>query len=76
MCCSEIERVRLEKYDEPCVVGFDVDKENSCPLFELDPEAVNLERILTVIKRVAAFRKPQAAAKREAAKQRLIQIRQ
>jgi hypothetical protein len=73
---KEDRRIRLEKYDEPCVVGFHVDKENSCPLFELDPEVKNLESILTVIKRVAGFRKPQAAAKREAAKQRLTKIRQ
>jgi len=60
----------LERHDEPCVVGFHVDQDNGCPLFNLQPEVKNLESILGVIKLVAAFRKAQAAAKREAAKQR------
>lgn len=64
-------RIRLERHDEPCVVGFPVDQENGCRLFKLEPEVKNLEDILAVIKRVAAFRKAQAAAKRQAVKQKV-----
>ncbi|MBK5124407.1 restriction endonuclease [Burkholderia sp. R-69980] len=55
---------RLEKVDEPCAVGFPVDKDNGCPLFAFKPTASNLSDMLETVKRVAAFRKAQAAVKR------------
>ncbi|MCP3416225.1 MULTISPECIES: hypothetical protein [Bradyrhizobium] len=56
--------LRLERLDAPCVVGFPVDKNNGCPLFALQPTTNNVEELLAIIKRVAAFRKAQAAQKR------------
>jgi hypothetical protein len=59
--------LRLERLDAPCIVGFPVDKDNGCPLFALQPTTNNVEELLAIIKRVAAFRKGQAAQKRAAA---------
>jgi hypothetical protein len=58
----------IEGYNEPCIVGFPVDKNNGCPLFRLKPSVQNLGEVLAVIKRVAYFRKSQAVEKREIAK--------
>lgn len=60
--------VRLEKLDAPCNVGFAVDEENCCPLFLFEPSTKNVDELLAMIKRVAAFRKAQARVKREARK--------
>jgi len=68
--------LQLEKLDEPCVVGFPVDAENGCPLFHMEPKAKTAGDLLAVIKRVADFRKREAAAKRVSEKQRLAQTRQ
>jgi hypothetical protein len=57
---------RIELTTEPCNVGFAVDKEDGCPLFRLEPSAKNIDELLAIIKRVAAFRKAQAAEKRQA----------
>jgi len=63
---SENRRIlRIEKFDEPCLVGFSVDKDHGCPLFTSEPTVKNVGDILEVIKRAAAFRKAQAADKRE-----------
>ena len=56
--------LRIEKYDAPCVVGFKVDKENGCPLFEFEPTTKNTADLLDIIKRVVAFRKAEASEKR------------
>jgi hypothetical protein len=58
--------VYIESADAPCVVGFPVDKDNGCPLFSFEPSTKNTNDFLTIIKRVAAFRKGQAADKRAA----------
>jgi hypothetical protein len=58
----------IESHDTPCVVGFSVDKDNGCPLFRLDPSVKNIDEVLAVIKRVAAFRKSQAAERRKPTK--------
>jgi hypothetical protein len=49
--------LRIEKKDGACVVGFEVDAEKSCPLFELKPSLETLTELLMVFKRVTAFRK-------------------
>lgn len=54
----------FENVNEPCVVGFPVDKENTCPLFGSEITVKNAGDFLAVIKRVTAFRKAQAAEKR------------
>lgn len=56
--------LRLEGYNEPCKVGFLVDKDKSCPLFTFEPSIKNTQELLGIIKRVVAFRKAQAAAVR------------
>jgi hypothetical protein len=63
---NERQILRFEKLDAPCVVGFPVDKDNHCPLFGVQPSVKNVSELLTIIKRVGAFRKGQAAEKREA----------
>ena len=68
--------VRIEKLNEPCLVGFSVGKDHLCPLFTSEPSVKNFVNILAVIKRVAAFRKAQAAVKRETEKQNAAQLRQ
>ncbi|MEB2485491.1 restriction endonuclease [Burkholderia multivorans] len=55
---------RFEKGDEPCVVGFPVDRDNGCPLFAVDPTVKNIGDLMGIVKRVAAFRKAKAAALR------------
>lgn len=56
--------VWLEKDDGPCAVGFKVDAEHGCPLIHFRPKTDNLEALLKIVKRVAAFRKNQAENKR------------
>ncbi len=67
--------LQLEKLDEPCVVGFPVDADNGCPLFHTEPKAKTTADFLAIIKQVAAFRKREAAAKRESETQRVAQLR-
>lgn len=54
----------IESYRDPCAVGFNVDEDNGCPLFAFEPTTKNTSELLTIIKRVAAFRKAEAAEKR------------
>src|ERR1019366_5617282 len=54
----------IEAFNESCVVGFPVDKENGCPLFGSEIAMKNAGDFLAVFKRVTAFRKAQAAKKR------------
>lgn len=56
--------LRLEKKDASCVVGFPVDEQNGCPLFAFEPSVKNVNEFMAIIKRVAGFRKAQAAAER------------
>jgi hypothetical protein len=67
--------LRMEKHDDPCLVGFSVDKDHGCPLFDCEPGVKNVSSIFTIIKRVAAFRKAQAAEKRETEKHSVAQGR-
>jgi Restriction endonuclease len=60
---SERRILRIEKGDEPCVVGFELDREESCPLFRIDPSVKTTGELLEIIKRVSAFRMAQAADK-------------
>jgi hypothetical protein len=55
--------LRLEKGDEPCVVGFKVDRDESCPLFRIEPSVKTTGELLEVVKRVSAFRIAQATEK-------------
>jgi Restriction endonuclease len=71
---GERKLLRIEQFDEPCVVGFPADKDNHCPLFETEPTLANTGDLLAIIKRVANFRKTQAAAKRQPNKQTIVQI--
>lgn len=57
----------IESYNAPCKVGFSVDKNRSCPLFAIEPTVQTFGELLAVVKNVAAYRKAQAAQKREAA---------
>jgi hypothetical protein len=57
--------LRLESFAAPCVVGFPVDEKVHCPLFLQEPSVKNTGDLLAIIKRVAAFRKRQAAEKRD-----------
>lgn len=56
--------IRIEKGNEPCIVGFPVDKDNDCPLFAVEPTVKNISDLMEIVKRVAAFRKAKAAAQR------------
>jgi len=55
--------LRIEKLSEPCVVGFPVDKDISCPLFEIEVSLDNIPSLLAVLARVSQFRKHQAFAR-------------
>ena len=57
--------LRIERMDAPCAVGFPVNKEVHCPLFSFEPKLSNTTELLSIIKRVAAFRKSEAAAQRK-----------
>jgi hypothetical protein len=57
--------LRLENFKAPCVVGFPVDEKVHCPLFLQEPTAKNTGELLAIVKSVAAFRKRQAADKRD-----------
>jgi hypothetical protein len=59
--------VIIESANDPCNVGFAVDKDNGCPLFGFKPSVNNIDELLAIIKRVVAFRKAQAAEKRQSA---------
>ncbi|KVU23570.1 hypothetical protein WK64_28275 [Burkholderia ubonensis] len=61
---SEDRRLRIERFDAPCVVGFQVDRDNHCPLFRCEPTVKDLGDILGIVKHVAAFRREEAAVKR------------
>lgn len=60
----------LEKNDGPCVVGFKVDADHGCPLVHFRPTVHNVEELLDIVKRVAAYRKAEAADRLEAARQK------
>lgn len=63
--------MRIEAYNEPCKVGFPVNKDNGCPLFAFKPSIRNVEELFTLVQRVARFRKAQAAQERKEKEARL-----
>lgn len=65
---KERRTLRLEKLDASCKVGFPVNKDVSCPLFEFRPSIKNVGDLLKLVQRVAKFRKAEAAEKRAAEK--------
>lgn len=67
--------LRIEAQNKPCKVGFDVNEDNGCPLFAFDPSIKNVGELLTLVQRVAHFRKVQAAQHREEKKARLADIK-
>lgn len=56
--------VRIESNKEPCKVGYKLSEKRGCPLVRLKPTINNVGDLLKVVKKVAAFRKKQAAMKR------------
>jgi hypothetical protein len=56
--------VWLERSDGLCKVGFKTDADHDCPLVHFAPTPDNLLDLLTIVKKVAAFRKAQAESKR------------
>jgi len=52
--------VRIEKTNAPCKVGFELDGERSCPLYQVEPAVDNVVEFLSVIERVSEFRIMQA----------------
>lgn len=55
--------LRLERHDGPCKVGFALNKERGCPLYELKPVLPNVAAFLNVIERVSEFRLAEARQK-------------
>lgn len=54
-------RFHIEATREPCAVGFALDGEHSCPLFEDLPEPDKLAELLAIVDRVTEFRMREAA---------------
>nr|MBV6631387.1 restriction endonuclease [Oceanococcus sp. HetDA_MAG_MS8] len=48
--------LRLESYDRPCKVGFDVGKEQSCPLCAMERPHESIDEFMEVVERVTKFR--------------------
>jgi hypothetical protein len=57
--------LRIESHNEPCKVGFALDRDHSCPLFEMEPCAGNAREFLKVVERVSAFRFAEARMREE-----------
>lgn len=49
---------RLERTTEPCRVGFQVDEQRSCPLYQTDISTANLKEFFAIATRVLKFRAP------------------
>ncbi len=47
----------IESYNAPCKVGFEVSKDVSCPLFEVESTSSSLLLLLETIQKVAGYRK-------------------
>lgn len=58
--------VRLERTTEPCKVGFPLNEERTCPLYQVEPALDNVAEFLAIIERVSKFRLAQARAERAA----------
>lgn len=65
----------VEKNDGLCVVGFPVNAESGCPLIHVNATVHNVEELLGIVKRVAAYRKAEAKDKHEKEKARDAQIK-
>jgi len=57
---DETRHFLLERHDGPCKVGYQLDREHSCPLFDLDLNVSNVRDFLTIVERVSEFRFAQA----------------
>jgi hypothetical protein len=64
---SDRRTIHLEHHHAPCHVGFPVDRDHGCPLFSIECNVGSVGDLLSIIKRVAAFRKAQSKDRREAA---------
>ncbi len=54
---EEVEHIlTIETCNEPCVVGFPVNKEVGCPLHNIEKPEENLSSILEIVSKVMAFR--------------------
>lgn len=60
----------MECLKAPCKVGFAVDEERRCPLYEVEPTLKNIAEFLTVIERVSRFRSAEARVKSQAERAR------
>lgn len=67
--------LRLEKHDAPCRVGFHVDKDHGCPLFEFEPTIDNFGAFLSIIQRVTKFRRNESAMARREKEAREYEIK-
>lgn len=57
---DETRHFRIERRDGPCKVGFELDRNHSCPLFDLDLKAANVREFLAIVERVSEARLAQA----------------
>lgn len=58
---KETRYVTLEKLSEPCKVGFPVDEDQQCPLFQIRPSMKNVEEFLATVERIIEFRLGEAS---------------
>lgn len=56
--------VRLELTTKPCKVGFPLNEECTCPLYQVEPALDNVAEFLTIIECVSEFRLAQARVER------------
>lgn len=50
--------LRIESYDRPCKVGFEVDEERGCPLCAIDQPHESIMEFMEIVDRVTRFRMP------------------
>lgn len=62
---AETRNLILERQDAPCAVGFSVNKDHGCPLFEFEASYEDVSDFMSMIQRVAAFRRSEATTKRK-----------
>jgi hypothetical protein len=63
----------IERHDAPCKVGFPLNKERGCPLYETKPSTKDVPLFLSIIERVSKFRLGEAE---EAAREKAIRERE
>jgi hypothetical protein len=60
---DSLRHLLIERHDGPCKVGFALDREHSCPLFDLKLTASNIAEFLAIVERVSGFRLAEARAR-------------